>query len=100
MAPENGLYGFEQYLHNLSSSGGNYVRVWLTDDWNDMFLETRLANYSLPNAYHIDALLQAAERTGVRVLLTIESFNLFCSHSGVRPCPLRPLFLAQRHGEP
>lgn len=56
-----------------------HQRVWLTDSWDDLFIETALGNYSLPNAHHVDAVLAAAAQYGVRVLMCIESFNLFCT---------------------
>jgi len=91
-------------MRNLSASGANYIRVWLTNSWNDMFLETRLGNYSLPNAYHIDALLSMAEANGIRVMLTTESFNLFCTHKSVRspfpPAQPLPPWTANRHNYP
>jgi endo-1,4-beta-mannosidase len=80
-----GVQSFKEYLRNISAAGGNYVRLWLTDSWDDLFLETGLGNYSLANAHHLDDVLAAAEAHGVRVLLCIESFNLFCSKKDA-PC--------------
>lgn len=66
------------YLTNISAHGGNYVRLWLTDSWDDLFLETGLGNYSLVNAGNIDGVLTALHAHGMKAMLCIESFNLFC----------------------
>lgn len=72
--------GWGPYLTNVSAAGGNYARVWLTDSWSDIFIETRLGNYSIENAANVDALLTLAEESGIKLLMTIESFNLFSSN--------------------
>lgn len=45
---------FIPYLQNLTAHNASYVRVWMTDSWDDLFLEDQLLNYSLPNAWHVD----------------------------------------------
>jgi hypothetical protein len=74
------------YLKNLSSSGANYIRVWLTDSWTDLYVENSLGNYSQENSHKVDKLLQMAETMGIRVLMCTESFNLFCSKPKPTPC--------------
>ena len=32
------------YLANLSKSGANYIRVWLTDSWTELYIENSLGN--------------------------------------------------------
>ena len=77
---------WEAYLTNLSQAGANYVRVWLTDGWDDLFVETQLGNYSLTNTANIDRLLHLAETRGIKILMCTESFNFFCSKPRPTPC--------------
>ena len=77
---------WEPYLSNLSRSGANYIRVWLTDSWTDLYVEDALGNYSQPNSHKIDKLLRLAEANNIRVLMCTESFNLFCSRPKPAPC--------------
>ena len=72
------------YLTNLSAVGANYARVWLTDAWDDLMVETELGNYSLTNSANIDFVLEQAERRGIKLMMSIESFNLFQNKSGAR----------------
>ena len=74
------------YLQNLSSHGANYIRVWLTDSWDDLYVESVLGNYSLANTNNIEELLAAAAANHIKVLMCIESFNLFCDATPPTPC--------------
>ena len=82
----NNFASWEPYLANLSQAGANYIRVWLTDRWDDLFVETQLGNYSVTNTDNIDKLLSLAEARGIKVLMCTESFNLFCSKPKPTPC--------------
>ena len=86
------------YLTNLSKSGANYIRVWLTDSWTDFYLENSLGNYSQMNAHKIDELLQMASAHGIRVLMCTESFNLFCSKPNPTPCTWDGCVYNERNG--
>ena len=77
---------WEAYLTNLSQAGANYIRVWLTDGWDDLFVETQLGNYSVTNTANIDRLLDLAEALGIKILMCTESFNFFCSKPKPDPC--------------
>ena len=77
---------WKPYMANLSKSGANYIRIWLTDSWTDLYIENFLGNYSQVNAHKLDELLQMAEASGIRVLMCTESFNLFCSKPKPTPC--------------
>jgi hypothetical protein len=81
-----GTFQFDAYFANLSDVGGNYVRLWLTDAWDVLFLETALGSYSLENAWRLDTVLASARSANIRALLTIESFNLFCDDPPPDPC--------------
>jgi len=77
---------WEPYLANLSKHGGNYVRLWLTDSWDDLFIETALGSYSVTNTQNLDDLLDALHGHGMKAMLCIESFNLFCDKRTGGPC--------------
>jgi hypothetical protein len=76
---------WEPYIQNLTRAGANYIRVWLTDSWDDLYFETGLGTYSMANADNIDEVLAIALANGVKVLMCIESFNLFCDRENA-PC--------------
>jgi hypothetical protein len=77
---------WEPYLQNLSAAGANYIRVWLTDSFDDLFLENKLGNYSLSHAQNIDNVLKLAETYHIKVLMCTESFNFFCTKPKPTPC--------------
>lgn len=73
------LQDWDPFLRNLSVHGANYIRVWLTDSaWDDMAVETALGNYSIANTARIESLLKSCDTLGIKVLMTIESFNYLC----------------------
>eukprot|EP00040_Diaphanoeca_grandis_P023279 m.126331 g.126331 ORF g.126331 m.126331 type:complete len:652 (+) comp29197_c0_seq1:134-2089(+) len=78
---------WEPYLKNLSEHKANYIRVWLTDSWDDLFIESNgMGNYSVANTQSVETLLAAAEAADIKVLMCIESFNLFCNRPPPAPC--------------
>lgn len=70
---------WDPYLTNLSNHGGNYVRLWLTDMWDDLFIETHLGNYSVTNTQNIDDLLEALQRHGMKVRCVVFASTVIAS---------------------
>lgn len=86
VSTEEGTLAFDEYLGNLSRAGANYARVWLTDGWDPLFIEQRFGWYDEEALWRLDWLLARAAQVGVRLMLTVESFNLFCDAPAPMPC--------------
>ena len=71
---KTGLQVYEDWLQQLASNGGNYVRVWLSNPFWDVE-SSRSGEYEESKAQRIDALLQMARAHGIRVKMTIEHFR-------------------------
>jgi hypothetical protein len=72
--PEAALRGMEEWLKSLSSNGGNYIRVWLSDPFWDVEHE-KSGVYDAEKAKRIDRLLDLCRKYNIRVKLTMEHFR-------------------------
>ncbi|HWR53772.1 MAG TPA: cellulase family glycosylhydrolase [Bryobacteraceae bacterium] len=68
------LGGIEEWLDALSSFGGNYIRVWVSNPFWDVEHATSGA-YDEEKARRTDRLLDLCRRYGIRVKLTLEHFR-------------------------
>jgi len=83
-----GTYDYDAWMGALAEHGGNYIRLWLVNEWNRLGLENRagagpgngLGRYSQQAAWRIDYILDLAERLGIKVLMCIDSFNSLDAH--------------------
>jgi hypothetical protein len=71
-------------MAKLAENGGNYIRLWLINEWNALGLEhlprepgdgNGLGRYDQQAAWRIDHVIELAEQLGIEVLMCIESFN-------------------------
>jgi hypothetical protein len=84
-----GTYDYDNWMGKLAAHGGNYIRLWLINDWNQLGLENRsetpegdengLGRYTQQAAWRVDHILETGERLGVRALMCIDSFNSLSS---------------------
>jgi len=81
---ESGTYDYDRWMPKLSANGGNYLRLWLINEWNDLGLEhlpqqadddSELGRYDQQAAWRIDHILDLADGQGISVLMCIDSFN-------------------------
>jgi len=79
-----GTYDYDAWMSKLAENGGNYIRLWLINEWNKLGLEhlplspgdgNGLGRYDQEAAWRIDYVMEMAERLGMRVLICIDSFN-------------------------
>jgi len=79
-----GTYDYDGWMTQLAGHGGNYLRLWLINEWNKLGLEhlslspgdgSGLGRYDQQAAWRIDYILDLAERLGIRALLCVDSFN-------------------------
>ena len=68
------LRGMEAWLASLSSNGGNYIRVWLSNSFWDIEQE-KSGVYDDGKARRIDRLLDLCRKYNIRVKLTMEHFR-------------------------
>lgn len=85
---EERLRGLEGWLASLSSNGGNYIRVWLSNPFWDVEHE-KSGVYDPECAQRIDRLLALCEKYGIRVKLTLEHFRSI--GGGMQPWADKPL---------
>jgi len=71
---DEALRGMEAWLASLSSNGGNYIRVWLSNDFWDVEHE-KSGVYDEEKARRIDRMLDLCRKYGIRVKLTMEHFR-------------------------
>jgi len=68
------LARFEQWMRQLADHGGNFIRIWLSNDFLDIE-HARSGQYDDEKAKRIDAVLRMARRHNVRVKMTLEHFR-------------------------
>lgn len=72
--PDQRLAELDKWLEKLSASGGNYIRVWLSNDFYDVEHD-QAGQYDADRAKRIDAMLAIARKRGVYVKMTLEHFR-------------------------
>ncbi len=85
--PAGGItYEYDRLMGRLHSSGANYIRLWLADDWNPLRLEhlprepgdgNGLGRYDQEAAWRIDYILDLARLLGIEVQMCFEIYQSF-----------------------
>jgi hypothetical protein len=70
---EAALQEIGEWMRNLSSNGGNYVRVWLSQSFWD--IEEKAGVYSEEKAKRIDQFIEMARQNHLHIKLTLEHFR-------------------------
>jgi hypothetical protein len=73
---QEALARMEQWMKSLSDNGGNYIRIWLSNNFFDVEHE-KSGRYDEEKAKRIDTVLDMARRHNIRVKMTIEHFRHF-----------------------
>jgi hypothetical protein len=73
---QEALSRMERWIETLAENRGNYIRLWLSNDFFDVEHE-HSGQYDAEKAKRIDAVLDMARRHHVRVKMTIEHFRHF-----------------------
>jgi len=76
LSTDSGLADIERWIRNLSDNGGNFARIWLSNNFWDIEHE-KSGSYDNDKARRIDALLDIGRKYGVRLKLTMEHFRSF-----------------------
>lgn len=69
-----GLENYKDWFGELSANGGNYARVWLYPRRIET-IDAGLGKLDLKNLAYYDAVLEEAERHGIRVMLTFNNYR-------------------------
>jgi hypothetical protein len=85
--------GMDAWMKALAANGGNFIRVWLSSPYFDVENEAS-GRYSEAQARHVDELLAAARRHGIRVKMCLEHFRAFDDSSWAR----KPMHLVANGG--
>lgn len=72
--PGRGLAGMEQWMRQLGTNGGNFIRVWLSNPFFDVEAQ-RSGEYDPAKAQRIADMLAAARQNGLRVKMCLEHFR-------------------------
>ena len=72
--PGDGLPGFETWMTQLQTNGGNFIRVWLSNPFFDVE-HSRSGEYDPLKARRIHEMLALAARHGIRVKMCLEHFR-------------------------
>ena len=78
-----GTYDYDLWMPKLAANGGNYIRLWLVNEWNKLGLENRaaagpgngLGRYCQEASWRVDYILAQADRLGIKAMICIDSFN-------------------------
>jgi hypothetical protein len=79
-----GTEDYDEWLPKLASHGGNYIRLWVSAEWNLLALEhlpledgdeTGLGRYDQVAAWRVDYILGLADQLGVEAMVCVESFH-------------------------
>lgn len=69
----DGLASYDRRFSKLSSVGGNFARIWTTQDRR---LETKLGRYDETNAAFYDGVFRLATKHGIRTMLTFDDYRV------------------------
>lgn len=84
-----GTFDYERWLDRLADQGANYVRLWMPSwafglewierDASGAFTGSSLGNYEsrLDRAWQLDQVMEAAQRRGIQVMLSIQNHGAF-----------------------
>ena len=82
-----GTKAFERYLEGMGKNHATFARIWmscwsLAIEWSDRYHHEyeSLGDYSMKNAWRLDRVMELAEKNGVYVQLTLDTFGHFRSN--------------------
>jgi hypothetical protein len=72
--PDSAMIEIGRWMKNLSSNGGNYIRVWLSESFWDME-DKQAGQYSEDKIKRIDRFIAMARENHLRIKITLEHFR-------------------------
>lgn len=78
------VFAYDDWFPKYAAHGCNYARIWLSLEWNDLALITQTSGYDridLQRAWHLDHVLDLAERHGLHLMLCFDAHGMLRSKS-------------------
>ena len=75
-AGRRGLADYETWFPKLSAAGGNYARLWMSNEPLEHG-KNGLGQYDLANAWYFDQVLDLAARHGIRCMMALGTYGEF-----------------------
>jgi len=72
----DGLPSYDRRFAKLRSVGGNFARIWTTQDRRLETVEAGLGRYDLASATYYDDVLKLARKHDVRLMLTLDDYRV------------------------
>jgi hypothetical protein len=72
--PDSAMSEIGRWMKSLSSNGGNYVRIWLSESFWDME-DKEAGKYSEDKIKRIDRFIEMARENHLRIKITLEHFR-------------------------
>jgi hypothetical protein len=80
--PKNATAYYTEYFSDLAANGGNFARIWLgpslVNSFNPLALLRTNCTADKDAAALVDTVVSAAELHGIKLLLSLDSFNGLC----------------------
>lgn len=75
-ADKTGLESYDRRFAKLHSVGGNFARIWTTQEKRLETVEAGLGRYDLASAAYYDTIFQLAEKHSIRTMLTFDDYRV------------------------
>lgn len=78
----NKISAYEKYFALLRDSGCNLTRIWLNSPWTFRIEGESLCNYNQGDSEKLDALLSLAQKYGIYIVLSLDSYGSLMEEKG------------------
>ncbi|MBF0493996.1 MAG: DUF5060 domain-containing protein [Candidatus Omnitrophica bacterium] len=78
----NNAADYEAYFANLRKNGCNLTRIWLNNRWTLKVEDGKLGTYNMEHAKKLDEILALAEKYGIYIILTLDSYGSLMPETG------------------
>lgn len=78
----NDLSAYEKFFKTFRDNGCNLTRIWLNTPWTFRIETDNLCSYHIPDSDKLDSLLKMAQRYGVYIILTMDSYSALMEETG------------------
>ena len=79
---ENTIAEFEQYFDEFKKNGCNLTRIWINSPWTLCVESKKLGSYDLGDCRIIDSLIRLAEKYGIYIVLSLDSYGSLMTEKG------------------
>jgi hypothetical protein len=87
---DKGTFNFDDWVPKFARAGANYGRLWLSPGWSTFSLERKgttadgkgMGQFDLENLWRLDYVMNLARQNGLRLMITIDSYNILRNKDG------------------